>query len=72
MTDPTLRPHLGEEGQKGITQASSSQTVTIDFDHHEDGITETGESAGHEAASNEDDDYTKVFEAIIAMPTDCS
>ena len=72
MTDPTLRPHLGEEGQKGITQASSSQTVTMDFDHHEDGITATGGGANHDATSNGEQDYAKVFEAMIAMPTDCS
>ena len=58
--------------QKGITQASSSETVRRNFDHHEDGITEAGESAGHEAASNEEDNYANVFEDMIAMPTDCS
>ena len=44
----------------------------MSFDHHEDGITETGGGADHEAASNDEDKYDKVFEDMIAMPTDCS
>ena len=72
MTDVTPRPHPQEEGQKGVTQASSSQTVTRKLDHHEDGISEAGESTSHEAASNEEHEYAKVFEAMITIPTDRS
>ena len=72
MTDVTPRPHPREEEQKALTQASLSQTVTRKLDHHEDGITEAGESASHEAASNEEHEYDELFEAMITMPADCS
>ena len=72
MTDVTPRPHPQEEEQEAVTQASLSQTVTGKLDHHEDGISEAGESASHEAASNEEHGYVELFEAMIAIPADCS
>ena len=68
MTDVTPRPHPREEEQKVITQASLSQTVTRKLDHNEDGISEAGESASYEAASNEEHEYDELFEAMIAIP----
>ena len=72
MTDVTPRPHPREEEQKAITQASLSHTVIRKSDHYEDCISEAGESASHEAASNEEHEYNELFEAMITMPADCS
>lgn len=72
MTDVNPRPHPQEEEQEATTQASFSQTVRGKFDHHKDGISEAGDSASHETASNEEHDYDELFEDMIAIPTDCS
>ena len=64
-TDPTLRAHLEKEEHESVKEASSSKTVRVDLTHHEDGISEEGEIISHVAASNEEHNYAKVFQAMI-------
>ncbi len=43
-----------------------------ELDHHEDGVSEAGETTSNDVASNEEHDYAEIFQAMIAIPPDCN
>ena len=44
IIDPSLRPHLRDEEQETVSQASSSQSMIKKLNHHEDSVSEAGET----------------------------
>ncbi|KAK0510396.1 hypothetical protein JMJ35_006828 [Cladonia borealis] len=72
IKEPSLRPHLREEEQKSVTEASSSEIVIRELDYHADSASETDGTTRNDAASNEEHEYAKLSQAMVKIPPDCS